>query len=748
MRFRSYTYLLATIAVLSACQKEEPVYTVGEADNVISLSAGAYEGESDMATKAVPVEDDTRHGKHLALAEGIKLRLQVNGTWTGKSDISKTTTATIGAENGTTKHNGVTFTDAEKLYWDDYGTADPANAGTGNGREKGLTIYGVAVNDKNVSAQPETINWGSFDWSVSANQTDGWSAKDLIISNNLQTGTGYDGTLTFDDFKKKLAGTSGYENAGLLEFKHAMSKITINLTANKGFPQSGSGLVGNTTSKFEGTPDVVLTKFKTGESGTDYVGVSGNVNITDGSVSVPTSYSSVTTWTESVPTSGTVTVVKSALIVPGTIFGTADNDVIAKLTADGNVYYITAQKIREKLTEVFGSEDGTRFTAKSGYNYILNVTVDKTEVHVSATIVDWADVNAENDTPKIDVTTSYGSSGTPFPKDGLSFYYSKAKDDPSIDKYGVAVGDYYANDRLGTNSSGTVTLNAPLYWPNHTIKYFFRGVWPVTKTDGSADSPAVKAFTDTQSASHQGILVSNSPYVSGSFPSDLMLGMPKVSNPVAGGPQDEGDGISATEGTVTLNFTYRMAQVEVRLVSSGEGEDDNVDFGSEGGDDLAEVSITNVRNSGYILLADGSMKYDTNAYDTYQMTPKSSTLTGVTIPSVSDYTDAKSGSSFDWTTDAHKVLVRHDAIIPQSLTSTSPLQFKIKTGSSASGYDTYYIDIKDIDVTTAGQGTSKITEWEAGKHYIYTLSITKTKVTIKATITDWIPVVAGGDFWL
>ena len=457
MKFRGYTYLLATIAVLSACQKEKPVYTVGEADNVISLSAGAYEGKSAMATKAV-AEDDTRHGKHLALAAGIKLRLQVNGTWTGKSDISKTTTATIGDENESTRHNGVTFTDAEKLYWDDYGTADPANAGTGNGREKGLTIYGVAVNDGTVStAMADPDDWSSLTWSVNPDQTGGWSAKDLIISNNLQTDTGYDGTLTFDDYKQKLAGTSGYENAGLLEFKHAMSKVTINLTANKGFPLSGSGLVGNTTSKFEGTPDVVLTKFKTGESGTDYVGVRGNVNITDGSVSVPTSYSSVTAWTESVPTSGTVTVVKSALILPGTVFGSTDEDVIAKLTADGNVYYITAQKIREKLTAVFGSTDETRFTAKSGYNYILNVTVDKTEVHVSATIADWADIEAANDTPKIDVNTSYGSSGTPFPKDELSFYYSKAKDAPSTDKYGVADGDYYANDRLGTNSSGTVT---------------------------------------------------------------------------------------------------------------------------------------------------------------------------------------------------------------------------------------------------------------------------------------------------
>ena len=129
------------------------------------------------------------------------------------------------------------------------------------------------------------------------------------------------------------------------------------------------------------------------------------------------------------------------------------------------------------------------------------------------------------------------------------------------------------------------------------------------------------------------------------------------------------------------------------------------------------------------------------------MTPKSSVLTSVSIPEATEYAQTGFWSS-------HPTLVRHDAIIPQSLgTDASPLKFVITTGSEDMTYDTYAIAIKDITLSSINEvacteANNKITEWEAGKHYTYTLKITKTKVSIEATIQDWIPVVAGGDFWL
>lgn len=736
MKFRSYTYLLGALAVLlSACQKEEQAYTIGEADNAIRLSAGAYEGGSALATKAVPVDDDARHGKHLNLASDIKLRLQVIGTWTGKANgtaphgtissetVTQTTVATIGAETDTdSKHNEVTFGNDQVLYWDDYGTADPDNA---TGRADGLTIYGVAVNDNTVDAQSESIDWSAFEWSVDADQTNGWSKKDLIISNNLKSEN--DGTLTFDDYKEKLAGTSEFGNAGLLEFKHAMSKITIILTANKGFVNS----------KFVEEPTVQLHGFYQ----------SGNVDITTGTLSNQSGHESgspavptnIDTYCETASKTGQNKITRSALVFPGRELGGTEH--IATVTADGNIYKITAAKIFAAMTDANGHADKKM---KSGYNYILNITVDKTEVKVSATVVDWVGIEAANDTPRIDVNINYGEDGGNFGK-GFSFYYSKNKAyiSDSEDYYGTAkdANGIYGPDRTVNYSSPNYAFDTELYWPDHNTKYFFRGIWPIAGTEST--KPKVKVFNNG-TKNCQGIPVANAAYETGSYPSDLMLGIPLRVTEDATHKTEPAEGIGATEGTISLTFTYRMSQVEVRLMSSGNDNTDNIDFGTENGAEQAVVKIVNGYKDAYVLMSDGSVSLASGAaVADYQMTPKSTTLPAGMLTS-------EQYASIDW--QDNQTLVRHDAIIPQKLDEAgSPVRFVITTGPSGNK-DTYTIDVKDITVSdidgvTQPAGT-KINKWEAGKRYIYTLKITKTQMRVEATITNWIPVVAGGDFWL
>ena len=149
MKFTHDIYIATILAILSACSDDvtTPAYTVGEADNAIVLSAGIGEGGSNVLTRAAGGYDDidaTNHGKHLAFTTGTLAALRIDGTWTGHGDgsVSQTTTATIGDETATgSKHNSLTM--SPQLYWDDYGTADPANKETG--RTTGLTIYGAAV---------------------------------------------------------------------------------------------------------------------------------------------------------------------------------------------------------------------------------------------------------------------------------------------------------------------------------------------------------------------------------------------------------------------------------------------------------------------------------------------------------------------------------------------------------------------------------------------------------------------------
>lgn len=758
MKLTQFIYISTALAMLSACDDEEHFYTVGEADNAILLEAGVVDGGGMVKTRANwDGYDATRHEKHVALASDVKMQLRVKGTWKGHKNINGESQetiifepkATVGAENGSTKHNSITFSPV--IYWDDFGTADPNNRAPKSpegGREEGLTIFAAAYNKPNTAVpviNGENGNsWTDLSCSVPADQTSDWSANDLIISNNIQAkslGKDCTGTLRFDDWKDDTDNLSN-----LLEFKHVMSKVTFILTAGKGFPE---GI-------FEGEPTVQMHGFYT----------SGKVDVTNGATSDPSGNvdsenipTNIETYCENTTKTGQEKVTRSALVFPG--LSLSGSEHIATVTADGNIYKISAAKIYAAMRKVANEEGpaGPGDTMLSGYNYILKITVDKTEVHVEATVANWIDVVAEEDYPKIDVTTAYGDTGDSFTK-SFSFYYSENKDyvDATNDFYGTLGTDasLYGADRKYNGQEKK--FDTELFWPNHTVKYFFRGVWPETTTTDSetlatststtavSAKPSVSVFTGSDDNNHEGIYVKNMKYVQNTFPSDLLIGIPYVETPTTTGPQTEPeDGISATEGTITLNFTYRMAQVEVHILSSGldtsKGPNvafaDNIDLGSEGGADQAKVEIVGGYTQGYVLLADGHINYAQYLPAPYEMTPKSTVKTGVK--------DAPESYADDF-------YYRHDAVVPQSLGTDNPLQFVITTGSEDLTYDTYKINIKDINVSRINgvpqSPNTKIDKWEAGKHYVYTLKITKTQIKIEAMITDWIPVVAGGDFWL
>lgn len=677
MKLNNIYTIGVALSFLTACSSEEttPTYTVGEADNAIVLNAGF----SEKAQTRAGSEDN--HGNHLKLDEGIKLSLKVDGTWTGKtsltlahgsvtdSKVEQTTTATIGTETATnSKHNNVVFTTTEQLYWDDYGTADPANATTG--RTEGLTIYGAAVNDKNVAA-PSITSWTAQEWTVNADQTTGWTNKDFIISNNVKA-TGADGTYKFAD---RASGK-------LLEFRHAMSMITVKLTAGAGFVDG----------KFVKEPTVVLHGFPT----------SGKVNITDGSLSNAGTVTDVTTFRSKTTWASTGNVERSALVFPTrniSTIGTAEDDYIAKINADDNIYYVT----KDKLLAAMGSAT----TMESGKNYILQITVNKTGIVVTATIVDWIDVEAEAETPLINVTGNVGDvtvdNNTKQRMESFGFYLSDAAGTSATTAYTKA-----ATATKPTEGADGTTLwpfvdedsnPTKLYWPNHQIHYFMRGVSPATTTVTSGK-----------------IAVTAGDYDNTSFPSNLLVGAPVIAENTMCGNTDHTQvdmsekGICAREGKINLTFNYMMSQVEVHLASEAGTSHVNLEN--------AKVEIV----GGY---TDGSVDIHTK--------------TVATSGSVADFTLNHVGTENDD--------YRHSIVVPQNLTTN--LKFKVtiyKSGSTTEVDDIYYATIKDIQVTENGTKKS-ITKWESGKHYVYTLNLKKTEINVTATITDWITVTASDNVW-
>ena len=507
MKHIHYLYIGA-FAFLIACSSEERMTTDSneKPSGPIELSAGIVESSSKATTRTV----DGNHANHLALTTSTQLALQVSGTWTGHGTgtVVQTTIATVGAETASeSKHNALTCDPT--LYWDDYGTADANNT---TGRTTGLTIYGAAINGKMIA--PTVSDWTAFSWTLPTNQGSTGSQPadmDLLISNNVSGttyNTAYDGNYRFDR----------RNNGKLLEFKHALSKITVILTANKGFP-GGSG-----NEAFENDPQVTLTSNEAGQStNAEWAYRTGTVDITDGNITSLVNPSAITMYQA---TTNGHTVSFEALVMPGSQFGSNDDAIIARINADGNIYYVTAANIRDKIA-------GASKVTEAGKNYIINVTVDKTGIsNVSATVANWTDVTADNDAPKVIVDASYGTVPNSVAtsafyseshRDEFSFYLRKSDET----KYGtsqvISTDTYYKEIRrikYNTTSSKWVMQeydmewkDSPLYWPDHQTHYQFRGVWPATGTsegvvDAVANQPRVK-----DNNGNQIINVSNAQYV-------------------------------------------------------------------------------------------------------------------------------------------------------------------------------------------------------------------------------------------
>ena len=696
------------MALISACTSEDdikPIYTVGEADNVITLRAGVSTGESDVQTRAT----DGNHTNHLALKQGTKAALRIDGTWTGHNpeSVSQTTTATIGAKTADSKHNALTM--SPMLYWDDYGTADPDNKGEGKGRNKGLTIYGVAVDgyktEENFALPSETTNnlttisnWEALPWTLPEDQKQDWANYDLLTSNNIKEES--DGTLKFDEVKSGNA-------SDLLVFTHAMSKVTVKLTAGAGFVDS----------KFVSTPTVTLLGFYT----------EGKVNV-EGKTTTAT-----TTTSHDISThldeggQGNTTANFSALVFPGNSF--ANTTQIAKIEADGNVYYVTAEKINAANTadqDVF----------ESGKNYIINVIVNKTEINVSATVTNWVDVESAEVSPVINVDASWGTSGTGSSDsfDSFSFYRSTSLAEGYSNGLTGNTEDYFISEDIDKKTTGSESQwkfydssdNAiHLYWPDHNTHYQFRGVWPTTSvgTDDKETIPHISKVSATDNT--QKIDIKNAEYcTTQNYPSNLMIGRPEVTgnctNTETGHttPNLFDGGICATDGIVNLNFRYVMSQVEVVLSTSADGSPDRVNIGSN-----TKVEILNIATNGYVKLGDRTV------------VPSSST------------------ASYELNTVLGQDLKRHSAIVPQPLAYSSHgdstnARFKITVTNEDSTTDVYYADIQPIKKTSSSELVAPNGKWESGVHYVYNLKLTKTEIKVSATITDWTRVDASDNIWM
>lgn len=682
---KNITLAAATLLLAACSDTPDARYSVGSEDNEVCISAG-------IASSPRGIESRAALAGHYAFTEGTCINLHVEGYWKGKSPekIEKTAIFRAASDADADNINAISYLSGEQIYWDDFGTADPENT---ENRSKGLGVLAVAIDRVKTETTIADKAWLSSDaatdlpWSVVTDGTNSFK-NDILVANNL-----YDASSTMPQmrytFDEQKAATPGESR---LDFKHVLSKITFVLTAGSGFPI----ILGNPG--FISDPKVVLTRNKTGEDYKEWCYTSGKINIKTATATAnPDSLKVVTL--DDIDRSG-AKFTHEAIIYPGSQFG-VDNDVVAQINADGNIYYVTAKQIRAAI-DADASHAGT-YNTLPGYNYIFQVTVNKTDIKVTATISDWKTVTAAEETPKIVVSADVGKQDDKT-KTLDKFRFYRNEDGASQKGKYIALADA-ENPQASDIADGSTIWNfynvdgstpTPLYWPNHTTHYFFRGVYPYNTavTDGGGTSTYIQAENGT---------FGTSTYY------NLMIGAPEIAsgtmcdNPDHTPVDMSTKGICARTGKINLNFRYMMAQVEVKLKTTT--GDDKVIL-----DNNTTIEMINVIKSRRIYLGTRSTGYESLTPETYPMTQ---------------------------TAD---VKVFHDAIVPQNLPDEVQLKITVKDGTES---DVYYAVVNKIKV-----GGYNITKWEAGKHYVYTLNIKKTGISVTATITDWTTAEGSDDIWL
>lgn len=228
------------------------------------------------------------------------------------------------------------------------------------------------------------------------------------------------------------------------------------------------------------------------------------------------------------------------------------------------------------------------------------------------------------------------------------------------------------------------TRTNEIYWPNGADRFYFRALSPKDATTDMAFGSDV-LWATTQA--HKG---------------------PNPETPAL--TYAEGDPIAPRTGDVPLVFYHPMAKVTVNLVDAN--KDTPLPDGVEADDydnplnprlnlTGATVRVTNMSDAGTIELHEGNITPD-ETVDEIQIATN----------------EAKTSIN-----------------IPQEITDDTKMIVTLSNGA------TYSLQLN----TCIGADEAAITEWERGKHYTYTITLSKEAITFRAMIKDWIETSGGGN---
>lgn len=605
---------------------------------------------------------------------------------------------------------------ADKRYWDD-----------AYGRTASLSVYAIAVPEKSFddfekklsggtsSAMVGTTPWftespenENISWSVttSAQTQDLINAEDLTYSNNIQSG-GSNGVYRYDFEKNNYSNTltggcmkfaqksdaktddPGKFDKGHLVFKHALSRIKVTLTKGEGF--------GSDAFEFESDKNVTIKN----------VPVSGTLDLTTGTwKTTTTDFKDIEKMYQSAAVEHTSYTLMAQMLPDYVI---SDGSAISMLTfkIDDNQYNITQDQMFDALKAAADADNKTKalmskltvnnVTMEQGINYIFNIKVNKTGVNLTANVVDFANVTAndietENDHVTLSLTSISGSPSTSF-----DLYRSVITSGYDQQNWG---GNYEKHSAALTSKGGNA-WSTDWFFDSNLTYYHFRivnsGITVITKDN---DTDVDDYFT-----------INAGPVSS----TDYHWGAPMKSQPKYDQTKGYADHISlaigATSDAIGIADMHVLSNIKVQLETTNDGAAVNLNG--------SKVTITKIHGTGKVLLGNGLVTRTGNT-TVHEMTPNS----------------------------AHTEFTY--AVVPQELVRSTVndnyVGITIETGDG----NKYYIvkQLSDITASSVDTGSiqekdGKISSWLPGYSYTYKFKLKKTGITdITCTVSNWVEVEA------
>lgn len=639
----------------------------------------------------------------------------------------------------TITYDGSAFT--SDSYWDDFSLNNDLK-GDGHGLQ---AFYGYCYNHgdaySGISETSETLasatNGGTFTWRVqeNQNQTDGsgytYAKKSDVLWASEQTSVPYDHSTAH-------AGAGVNHGTLSLPYYHAMSEITVTVTASVGFDANNHPLT-NTV--------LTLNKMNYESDLTARTRTFSPPVQTDGD-----KMKSITMYSESYTSPYTVRHF-TAIVAPGTTLK-EDVKLLDITDADGNDYKVIITSDMLEDSDGAGDDKGWSnstpptdgggkhyIVTQPGVNYHLDITIDKSAVQVSATLENWSDVTATGigniDFPNNDTNLVMDDAGITQDQDVqvATISENKFKGNSTFSLFWLVAGtgntnndgtpkesSTRTNDNYGfitqmtfqdnIGSSDAWTYAPVFYWPNRTDKYYFRALAKFNGTehvvDGGSghDADNISLVDDTNNETKD-IVVSQGTISAGvaSNGPDIIWGTTAHhwGMTAPGKEYHRSYAIAPRTGGVPIVFEHVMSKITFALETTT--ADDNKKVNLEG----ATIAISNLYTQGKINLDDGSMNFSPYSITTDAI-PATTSISGLFV-------------------------------VPQAFSDNTIVTIVLPNEPSAGGNATYTYTIKLKELT---DGSTAITQWEKGKNYTYTIHVDKEQVKVNALVKEWEGVVGSG----